>query len=50
VYTKIKEPYMWSSSERKFESAYEAHDVAALPEEVVLEAPNPWSQGRFTQE
>lgn len=49
VYTHIKVPYMWSTAEQKFIGALEAHDVAALPEKVALEAPNTWSQGRYTQ-
>lgn len=50
VYTQIRMPYMWSTAESKFVGALEAHDVAALPEKVVLEVPNEWTQGRYTQE
>jgi len=47
VYTQVKMPYMWSSAEQKFLTAYEAHDVAALPEKVVLQVENVWTQGRY---
>ncbi len=50
VYTHLKMPYMWSSAEQKYESAYEAHDVAALDEKVILNIPNVWSQARFNNE
>jgi hypothetical protein len=50
VYTQIRMPYMWSTAESKFVGTLEAHDVAALPEKVVLEVPNEWSQGRYLQE
>lgn len=49
VYTHVNVPYMWSTAEQKFIGALAAHDVAALPEKVVLEVPCPWSQGRYTQ-
>ena len=47
VYSQVRMPFMWSSAEQKFLSAYEAHDVAALPEKLVLTIDNPWSQCRF---
>lgn len=47
VYSHIRMPFMWSSSEQKYLSAYEAHDVAALPEKLELVTENPWSQCRF---
>jgi len=50
VYTHVKMPFMWSSAEQKFLTAYEAHDVAALPEKVVLTVENIWSQGRLTRD
>ncbi len=50
VYTHYKMPYMFSSQDQKFESAYEAHDVAALDERVILNVENPWTQARFNQE
>ncbi len=50
VYTHLLQPYMWSSSEQKYMSAIEAHDVAALDEKVKLSIDNPWSQARFNQE
>ena len=50
VYTHVKQPYMWSAADQKFESAYEAHDVAALPEKVTLNVDNPWTQARFNNE
>ena len=50
VYTHVKQPYMFSSAERKFMSAYEAHDVAALDEKVFLSINNPWTQARFNNE
>ncbi len=50
VYTHLKQPYMWSSAEQKYMSAYEAHDVAALEEKVKLEIDNPWTQARFNNE
>jgi hypothetical protein len=50
VYTHLKQPYMFSSADQKYESAYEAHDVAALPEKVILNIDNPWTQARFNNE
>lgn len=50
VYSHISSPYMFSSQEQKYMSAYEAHDVAALVKKVLLPLENPWSQGRFIQE
>jgi len=47
VYSHVRMPFMWSSAEQKFLSAYEAHDVAALDEKVVLTIENPWTQARF---
>jgi hypothetical protein len=47
VYTHLRMPFMWSGAEQKYLSAYEAHDVAALPEKVALVTDNPWSQCRF---
>ncbi len=47
VYTHIRMPYLWSPAEQKYMSAYEAHDVAALPEKLELTIENPWSQGRL---
>ena len=47
VYTHLIMPFMYSNSEQKFLTAYEAHDVAALEEKVVLTIDNPWSQCRF---
>jgi hypothetical protein len=50
VYTHIRQPFMWSAADNKFMSAYEAHDVAALPERVILTVDNVWAQARLTQE
>lgn len=50
VYTHVKMPFMWSSAEQKFMTAYEAHDVAALPEKVVLTVENAWGPGRLTMD
>ena len=50
VYTHLLQPYMWSSSEQKYMSAIEAHDVAALDEKVKLSIDNPWTQARFNNE
>jgi hypothetical protein len=50
VYTHVRMPYLWSEAERKYMTAYEAHDVAALPEKVPLKIENPWSQARFTRD
>lgn len=50
VYTHLIQPYMWSSQDQKYMSAYEAHDVAALPIKLPLELPNPWTQARFANE
>lgn len=50
VYTHIRTPFLWSAADNKFMSAYEAHDVAALPEKVVLSVENVWSQARLEQE
>jgi len=50
VYTQIRMPFLWSAADNKFMSAYEAHDVAALPEKVVLVVENVWSQSRLEQE
>jgi hypothetical protein len=49
VYSHLKMPFMWSAADQKFMSSYEAHDVAALPEKVVLVLDNPWSQARFDE-
>lgn len=49
VYTHIRMPYGFSAADQKFMSAYEAHDVAALREKVVLPVENVWSQVRLTQ-
>jgi hypothetical protein len=49
VYTHLNMPFMWSAAEQKYMSSYEAHDVAALSEKVVLVIENPWSQGRFNE-
>lgn len=49
VYTHVKTAFMWSAAEQKYVSEYQAHDVAALPEKVVLPLENPWSQCRLTQ-
>lgn len=50
VYTHLSQPYMFSGAEQKFMNAYEAHDVAALPEKVRLSIDNPWSQTRFNND
>lgn len=50
VYTHVSQPYMFSAQEQKYLSAYEAHDVAALDETVLLTLENPWSQGRYIEE
>lgn len=50
VYTHLRMPFLWSSADNKFMSAYEAHDVAALEEKVVLTVENMWSQARLEQE
>lgn len=50
VYTHVRQPYMWSPAEQKFLGALEAHDVAALPDPLPTEIPNPWTQGRYQQE
>lgn len=50
VYSHIKMPFMWSPAEQKFLTAYEAHDVAALPEKNVLTVENIWSQARLTRD
>jgi hypothetical protein len=50
VYTHIRMPFGFSSADQKFVSAYEAHDVAALTEKVVLPVENVWSQVRLTQD
>jgi hypothetical protein len=51
VYTHLIQPFMYSNSEQKYLTAYEAHDVAALDEfndeKNVLTINNPWSQCRF---
>jgi len=47
VYSCVRMPFMWSSAEQKFLSAYEAHDVSALPEQLALVVDNIWSQCRF---
>jgi len=49
VYTHVKTAFMWGAAEQKYVSEYQAHDVAALPEKVVLPLENPWSQCRLTQ-
>jgi len=50
VYTHINMPFLRSAAEQKFLSGYEAQDVAALDEKVVLTIENPWSQARFDLE
>ena len=50
VYTHVKTAFMWSAAEQKYMSEYQAHDVAALREKVVLPLENPWSQCRLTQD
>lgn len=50
VYTQVRMPFLWSAADNKFMSAYEAHDVAALPEKVVLPVENVWSQARLDQD
>lgn len=50
VYTHVRTPFGFSAADQKFMSAYEAHDVAALPEKVVLVTENVWSQVRLRQE
>lgn len=51
VYTHVRQPYMFSAADQKYMSAYEAHDIAAVPgERIVLSIDNPWSQCRLTQE
>jgi hypothetical protein len=50
VYTHLRMPFGYSPADEKFLSAYEAHDVAALDEKVVLVNENIWSQVRLTQE
>lgn len=50
VYSHVKMPFMWSQSESKFLSEYQAHDVAALAEKVVATIENLWSPGRLSQE
>ena len=50
VYSHVRMPYMWSDADGKFQAAYEAHDVAALPIKVPLVIENPWTQGRYTQD
>jgi len=48
VYTHVKQPFLYSNAEQKFLSSYEAHDVAALDENVELSVPNEWTHARFT--
>lgn len=50
VYTHVKTQFMYSSAEQKFLTEYQAHDVAALPEKVVLTIENLWGPGRLTQD
>jgi hypothetical protein len=50
VYTHLRMPFMWSAADNKFMTAYEAHDVAALPVPLALPVENVWSQARLTQE
>lgn len=50
VYSHVKIAFMWSAAEQKYMSEYQAHDVAALSEKVVLPLENPWSQCRLTQD
>ena len=50
VYTHVRMAITYASGEQKFLSAYEAHDVAALPEKLVYPIENVWSQGRLTQD
>jgi hypothetical protein len=49
VYTHVRTPFCFLSADQKFLSAYEAHDVAALPDPVVLTVDNEWSQARLSQ-
>lgn len=50
VYTHVRMPFGFSAADQKFMSAYEAHDVAALAEKVVLPIENVWSQVRLSQD
>jgi hypothetical protein len=50
VYTQVRSPFGFSAADQKFVFGYEAHDVAALPEEVVLTVENVWSQVRLRQD
>jgi len=51
VYTHIRMPFGFSAADQKFMRAYEAQDVAALREKVVMPpVENVWSQVRLSQD
>lgn len=50
VYSHVKVPFLWSSSESKFLSAITASDLGTQADTLPLEVPNEWTQARFSEE